>query len=483
MPEQLIIPLDADSVRKLLGNVAGLVKGAPGVEEIGDDYVVVQVPRLFGLGHRRIKLGLKTYEAEEAMLIIMRSGIDSIVIAIDIVDTGEGTHIVVSGGGSGRVAKLVDGMVNTVYRNVSERISAAHPRVEIVDSDNKLAALEEPLPPRTTLVYYDSFTPIRDVPVEAGLRILAIMGIDDYIAEVTDYRGTYLLRMVLRGNRLTGAFAEVAGKKARGQEAISLARRPPGHRVRVRAWSLTGSSEILLYEPELLYEDNGHALYWVGGSARLEHGGLAPNSYIIVDDYEAAIIDPAGGERIMNSIKGVVGDMEQIRYVIATSAEADVTEGLHGLVDLAVRASFMLPSYWAAQLASVNWDIANKVQSLPEQETRIRLGKHDLLIIPSRARGAPVISIYDQASKTLIAGPLLGIVTPPGLWTIRVEDVDDYLDNVKSYVRHTVCPMEFRGWLNRVKKLEIERIATRYGPVLEGRRSVEKLFKALEKIL
>jgi len=481
MPEPLIIPLDAESVKRLLGNAAALLKNAPGVEEVGDDYVVVTVPRLFGLGRRRVKLSLRTYEAQEAVLIVMRSGIDSIVIAMDIVDTGEGTHIVVSGGGSGHVAKLVDDIVEAVRRNVAERIAAAHPKVEIVESDNRLAALEEPLPPRTTLVYYDSFTPVRDVPEEAGLRLLAVMGIDDYLAEVTDYRGVYLARFVLRGNKLTGAYAEIGGKKAYGEEALALARRPPGHRVKVKAWSLTGSSEILLYEPEQIAVKGDHSLYWIGGSAKLEHGGLAPNAYVVTDNYEALIVDPAGGERMVNTVRGIVGDVEQIRYILATSAEADVDEGLRSLADIAIRAAFVLPSYWGAQLTSVNWDLAPRVQMLPERETKIRLGKSELLVIPSRSRGAPVASIYDPVTKTLITGPVLGVVTPPGMWSVRIDNLDDYIDSVKSYVRHTNCSIEFHRWLERIKKLDIEVLAPRYGPILEGRENVKKLLDVLSE--
>ena len=479
MPEPLIIPLDAESVKKLLGNVAALVKGAPGIEEVGDDYVVVSVPRLFGLGRRRVKLSLRVYEAQEAVLIILRSGIDSIVIAMDIVDTGEGTHIVVSGGGSGSVAKLVDGIVDAVRRNVADRINSAHPRIDLVESDNRLAALEEPLPPRTTLVYYDSFTPVRDVPEEAGLRLLAVMGIDDYLAEITDYRGMYLARIVLRGNKLTGAYAEIGGRKARGDEALALARRPPGHRVRVKAWSLTGSSEILLYEPEQIAVKGDHSLYWIGGSAKLEHGGLAPNSYVIVDNYETVIVDPAGGERMAHTVRGIVGDMEQIRYIVATSAEADVDEGLRSLANLAIRAAVVLPSYWGAQLTSVNWDLAPRVQMIPERETRIQVGKNELIVIPSKSRGAAVMSIYDPVTKTLITGPVLGVVTPPGMWSVRIDSLDDYIDSVKSYVRHTNCSIEFHKWLERVRKLDIEILAPRYGPILEGRDNVRRLFDSL----
>jgi len=479
MPEALIIPLDAESVKKLLGNAAALLKNAPGVEEIGDDYIVVVVPRLFGFGKRKVKLTLRTYEAQEAVLIVMRSGIESIVIAMDIVDTGEGTHIVVSGGGSGNVAKLVDQLVNTVRKNVESRISAAHPRIDLVDSDNRLAALEEPLPPRTTLVYFDSFTPVRDVPEEAGLRLLAIMGIDDYLTEITDYRGVYLARFVLRGNKLTGAYAEIGGRKAYGDEALALAKRPPGHRVKVKAWSLTGSSEIMLYEPEQIVSKDSHSLYWIGGSAKLEHGGLAPNTYVIVDNYEAMIVDPAGGERMVNTVRGVIGDMEQLRYVLATSAEADVEEGLRSLADLALRAAFVMPSYWGAQLASVNWDLAPRVQMLPERETKIKLGKTEILVIPSRSRGAPVASVYVPSSKTLITGPVMGVVTPPGMWSVRIDNLDDYIDSVKSYITHTNCSVEFHRWLDRVRRLDIEVLAPRYGPVIEGRDNVKRLLDSL----
>jgi len=273
MSERLIVPLDPESVKKLLGNVTAMLKGAPGVEEIGDDYVVVAVPRLLGLGHRRIKLSLNVYETEEVILLVMRSGVDSIVVAINIIDTGEGTHIVVGGGGSGRVARLVNPIINTIMKSINERIESAKPMVKITEEDNKLAALEQPLPPRATLVYYDSFIPVRDVMLEAALRVVALLGIDDYLVELQDYRGTYLARMVLRGNTVTGAYVKRGSQEARGEQALSIGKHPPGHRVGIRAWSLTGSTEAFLYEPERIAGDEKHAIYWMGGLARLDYGG------------------------------------------------------------------------------------------------------------------------------------------------------------------------------------------------------------------
>ena len=482
MPEKVIVPLDPESVRRLLGNPTSLLKGAPGIEEVGDDYVVVTVPRLFGLGHRRLKLNMSVHETEEVIVIILRSGMDSIVVTIHIIDTGEGAHIVVSGGGSGRVAKMADAVVATINRNIAQKIESSTPTISIVEQDNRLAALQEPLPPKATVVYYDSFTPVRDVPREAALRILALLGIDDYLVELTDYRGVYLVRMVLRGNRITGAYAKWGEQEAVGEQALTLGRRPPGHRVGIRAWSLTGSSEALLYEPDLIAGGEGHALYWFGGQTRLDYGGLAPNSYIIMDDYEAAVIDPVGDDKLLRGVRLVVSDTSQIRYVLVTSLEAGAETGVERLASVLPNASFVSTSYWASQIGLSSRAAAPRIDMLPARETTIRLGKAELLVIPSTVRGASTFSIYDKLTKTLITGPSLGVVTPPGLWSIRSRDLEEYITGAKGYVKYSVCPAEFRSWLDRVSKLDIERIAPRYGPILEGRREVRKLLESLQKI-
>lgn len=479
MSERLIVPLDPESVKRLVGNVAVLLKGAPGVEEIGDDYVIVSVPRLLGLGHRRIKLGLNIYETEEVILIVMRSGVDSIVVAVNIIDTGEGTHIVVGGGGSGRVARLVDSIINAVKKGIMERIEAAKPQVQLTPEDNKLAALQEPLPPRASLVYYDSFTPVRDVPHEAALRVVAMLGIDDYLVELTDYRGTYLARLVLRGNRITGAYAKRGNQEATGEQALALAKHPPGHRVGLRAWSLTGSTEALLYEPELLAGDKNHSIYWVGGPARLDYGGLAPNSYIIVDNYEAAVIDPFGDDRIVRSLRLTVADLSQVKHVVVTSLEAGAESGVELLSRMLPSADFMATSYWASQIASRG--AATRVSMLPSRRSTIKLGKAELLAIPAPARGAATVSIYDKQTATLITGPVMGAVTPPGLWAIRASDLEEYSLAVKDYVFYSVCPREFIAWVDEVMRLDVERLAPRYGPVLEGRREVRSLLEELRR--
>ncbi|ABM80124.1 MBL fold metallo-hydrolase [Hyperthermus butylicus] len=475
---KLIVPLDPESVRKLIGRITDFIKNAKNVEEVGENYVVIRVPRL--IGSRRARLDFKIYETDETVILVAKGRTDSLILAVDIIDTGEGSHIVVSGGGAGGAAKIASDIVKYVAEGIARKIEGTSPKIDLVDADNKLAALEVPLPASTTLVYYDSFTPIRNVAFEAAQRLMALLGYDDYLAEVSDYSGRYLLRMVLRGNRITGLYAEVEGDKFTGDRVLSIAVRPPSYRVRIKAWSLTGSSEAYLYEPEKLFDDNGHQVYWIGGAARLEYGGLAANTYVVVSGYEAAIIDPSGGERLLRAIRNVVADLDEVRYILLSSAEADAMEALDALVARAKKASIAAPAYWVAVLAAYI-TAPGQLQPLPTREVSLQLGDSKLLVIPSRARGAPTLTIYDERSRTLFTGVTLGAVSPPGLWNMYVDDIDTYEEMVRSYVLHTADKTALKEWLERITTLDIEAIAPKHGPIVRGRNMVERILSTIAK--
>ena len=477
---KIIVPLDPESVRKIV-NIVELLKGAEPIEEMGSNYMVVKVPRLARfMGHRRARLEYKLYETDETEILVAKGGVDSLILAIDVVDTGEGAHIVVSGGGAGGAAKIVDSIVRHVAEKLAEKITNSSPVVELTPDDNKLAALTAILPSTATLAYYDSFTPVRNTVLEAAQRVLALLGPDDYFVEVTDYRGSYLLRLVIRGNRITGIYAEVGEEKAEGQRAITLAARPPEHRVRIKAWSLTGSAEMYLFEAEPIYVEENHRVYWVGGVAKPDYGGLMPNTYIVVSGYEALVVDPSGGPRFIRALRNIVQDLDNIRHIVVTAAEADVAVTLSELVEKASHATLHASSYWGSLLAPLLPN-PGQVNLLPARPGSIRLGGGELSIIPSRVRGVATLSLYDPRSRILFAGESLGAVSPPGLWSIYAEELDDYIEMVKSYLEFSADKNALREWLENVASLDISTIAPRHGPLLRGKDKVSKLLQLLSR--
>ncbi len=481
MSERLIIPLDPESVRRIIGSPLSLLEAAPGVEELGDNYAVISVPRILGFGKQRLKVKLSVYETEETMLIIMGRDVDRLIVVVHVIDTGEGSHVVVSSGGSGRLARLATGVSSAVSKAIQSRLEAARPQVEIHSEDNSLAKLEKPLPPEATLVYYDSFTPVRDVPYEAALRVVALLGLDDYLVEVADYYDTYTLRLVLRGNKVTGAHVSRGSLEAVGEQAVNLARNPPGYRVRIRAWSLTGKTRAFIFEPELIAGGKRHGVYRLMGRTQVEYGGLAPNMYMVVSSNEVVVIDPVGDEHVRHAVRLLIHDVEQVKKIVVTSIEAGVEHGVRVLADVLPRATIVSTAYWASQISSLV-EATMPVEPLPLAESKISVGSSELLLIPSRARGVPSLSVYDEKTKTLITGPSIGVVTPPGVWAVRIDSIDEYMAMIKSYVKHTVWPQGFLEWLEKVSKLEVERIAPRYGPVIEGQDNVSKLFNELRKM-
>ncbi len=471
---KIVVPLDPESARKVIGKLPDLLKGAPNVEEVGENYVVLRVPRL--IGSRRARLDFKIYETEETTLLIAKGRVDSLILAVDVVDTGEGAHIVVSGGGAGGAAKIAGRIVKHIAESIAKRLQESTPKTDIEEADNQLAALEKQPPSSTTLVYFDSFTPVHNVVLEAAQRLLALLGFDDYLVEVTDYEGKYLLRMVIRGNKITGLYAEVEADRFRGEQVLSLASRPPSYRVRIRAWSLTGSSEAYLYAPEVIYSNGGHQVFWLGGSSRLEYG-LSSNTYAILSKYEAAVVDPSGGERILRGLRNIIADLDNIHYVILSAAEPDTIEAVGAVTEKAKKSIVLATSYNAAVLASTI--PINRLKPIPLREQVIPLGDTKLHLIPSRAREPPTLTVYDERSRILFTGVTLGAVSPPGLWTLFAEDLTVYEDMMWSYVKYTVNRQALKDWLERVTTLDVEVIAPKHGPILRGKANVERIFSIL----
>jgi hypothetical protein len=471
---KIIVPLDPESARRIIGRIPELLKEADSIEEVGDNYIVVRIPRL--IGSRRARLDYKLYETEDTILFIAKGRVDSLIIAVDVVDTGEGAHIVVSGGGAGGAAKVAGKIVKSVAEAVARRLQEAAPGLAVSEADNQLAALERQPPTSTTLVYFDSFTPVHNVALEAAQRLLALLGFYDYLVEVTDYEGRYLLRMVIRGNKITGLYASVEADKFKGEQVLSLASRPPSYRVKIKAWSLTGSSESYLYAPETIYSNGSHQVYWLGGASKLEYG-LSSNSYAIVSRYEALIFDPSGGERMVRGLRSIVGDMDFIHYIVISAAEPDTVEAVNAIMSKAKKAITIATSYNAAVLASAI--PLSRIKPVSLREQTLPLGNTQLYLIPSKAREPPALTMYDEKSRTLFAGVVLGAISPPGLWRLFVEDLADYEDMLWGYVKHAVDRQALKDWLEKISTLDIEILAPKHGPILKGKANVERILSVL----
>lgn len=472
--EPLVIPLDAESVHSLLRDFSRILSRVEGVEEVGDGYVVLRVPRrlgLFKLGARVMRLDMRLYRLENALVLLLGRGIDSLVVVVSVVNVGEGVHVIVSGGGGGKLSPATGMLVKGIRDAIAEVVEGARPEAGVTASDNELAAEGAHDAP---LVFYDSFTPVRDVLTEAAYRVVAALGPGEYIVEIhgmlREYH--YLARLVIRGRRITGVYAEMDGRRAKGEEALRVAQRPPSHRVRVLAWALEGAPHrARVNAPQPVYEDGGHAVYrlWPGG--RPEYGGLTLNTYVVGSGYEYAVIDPTGPSEWSQMIRGLVGDMEQIRLVVVGDASA-VTQPLLSRLASESPAEVLAPPYSWAQLAAI-LEQPDRVATVPLSGSRARLGRSELRIIPAGSCGG-MLTVYDPVSKTLFTGPVLGFLTPPGVW---YADRRLLRDALRAYLSSTLGHTAIARWVEEVRSLDVERIAPRYGPVVEGRDQVRTVLE------
>lgn len=470
--EPLVVPLDAESIHSLISDFKRVLSRIELVEEVGDGYVVLRVPRRFGilrLGSRPMRLDMHVYRLENALVVLLGRGADSLVLVVSIADVGEGVHIVVSGGGSGRLSPAAGSLVRGVREAIAGVVEEAWPTVSLSGADDELAAAGVQ---DAALVFYDSFTPVKNVLVEAAYRVIAALGPGEYLAEIQGmlHEYYYLARLVIRGRSVTGVYAEMDGHSVRGEDALKTAWKPPSHRVRLLAWALGGQRHrVRVNAPQPVYEEGRHAVYrlWPGG--RPEYGGLTVSTYIVGDGYEYAVVDPAGPAEWSQAVRGLVGDMEQLRLIVAGDASASTYPLLRELY-AASPAQVLAPPYAWAQLAGL-LDQPDRVSAAPLTGGRVRLGRSELHVIPASCCGG-MLSLYDQASRTLFTGPVLGFLLPPGLPYAG----DPVLRRaLRAYLRSTLTPQALGRWLKTVQGLEVERLAPRYGPLVEGVERVKSL--------
>ncbi len=484
LAERIVVPLDPESVRSIVGKVYPFLRLARDVVvDVAEDHIDLRVPRPLGLGHRRVRLGLRVYEFEDAVILIAKGERDSLIITLDIVDTGEGTHVLVTGSASGRVQKVVDELVRAVRTGLESRIGEGRPRVTIIDEDVKLASSGE-VPRGATLVYYDSFTPVSNVVEEAVLRLLSMLGYDDYLVEVTDYAGRYLLRLVVRTKAVTGAYANVRGHTAAGEEAIEVASKPPGARVRVRAWSLTGRGEARIFEPVAVYESQEHRVYWLGFTGASETT-VTPSQYLVVDGEEAALVG-CGGQasraRLWRVLRGLLPDMESLRYIFASTGSPDNLSGLSWLLEKLPSATLVAGYPYARVLGELEAKPRRLVE-VGERGAQVKLGSTELSLLPAyRVTWTPGYSIYDPASRILFTGPAVGAITPPGLWKVFLEEPGEARTMVEAYMsRALASPRRLLEWLARIRGFEVEALALSHGTIIRGR-AVQEVLHALEQL-
>jgi len=216
-----------------------------------------------------------------------------------------------------------------------------------------------------------------------------------------------------------------------------------------------------LDSPTCLFEQNGHAVYWLGIP---ELSIYRTNSYLIRDDNAVFIVDPGNRaffSRVKNRVAQII-DPEKVTDMILSHQDPDVSASMVEWLDVnpemtvhtSPRAQVLLPYYGCSA-----YNYADN-----EQQPALTLPSGaELRFIPAPFLHFPgAFATYDVASGCLFSGDVFASLNVgTNLW---VENFDAHIGNMEMFhTEYMASNIAARGFIRRLAGLKINAILSQHG--------------------
>ncbi|MBN1198088.1 MAG: MBL fold metallo-hydrolase [Bacteroidales bacterium] len=219
--------------------------------------------------------------------------------------------------------------------------------------------------------------------------------------------------------------------------------------------------------PTVLFQDDGHAIYWLGVP---EATAFRSNTYLIVDQNEAIIVDPGGVDHfefVQNRVSQILPP-ERVVAQILSHQDPDVAASFPLWVDVnpyikviaSSRALTLLNHFRDCRYESLN--------SIDHPEYKFNSGKV-IRFIPSPFLHSPAaFTTYDPFSKFLFSGDIWAAVDME--WKLVVEDFSTHRLKLNLFhLDFMASGKAARGFIERIRELEIDAILPQHGSIIPVR--------------
>lgn len=216
--------------------------------------------------------------------------------------------------------------------------------------------------------------------------------------------------------------------------------------------------------PTLLYEEEGHAIYWLGIA---EESAFRCNCYLLRDGDCGILIDP-GSRRHFAQIRERVAQVmppESLTGMVICHQDPDVAASMVDWLALqpaltvftSPRANVLLPYYGSA--AYDYYDIeARPEYSLPS-------GRQLRFIPAPFLHFAGAFTTYDVASRALFSGDIWGAIDTD--WQLMVSDFTEHAAKMNLFnTEYMASNLAARGFLHRLDGVDIRAILPQHGSVI-----------------
>lgn len=215
-----------------------------------------------------------------------------------------------------------------------------------------------------------------------------------------------------------------------------------------------------------------------------EGGMVQANQHVIVSDGEAMILDP-GGHKVYTKLIAQLSPVArppQIKHILFSHQDPDIIAAANGWL-MMTDATAHLPGLWTRFLQHFGIDdlVIKRVEPIPEEGQRVKLGSCELKIIPAHFLHSPGnAQLYDPVARILYSGDLgASISAPYG----EVTDFDAHLPYIEDFHRRYMPSSDvLKAWVRMVRSLDVEIIAPQHGALYRGKAMIERFISWLETL-
>ncbi|WP_373072786.1 MBL fold metallo-hydrolase [Sulfurimonas sp.] len=236
---------------------------------------------------------------------------------------------------------------------------------------------------------------------------------------------------------------------------------------------------------KILYDDGTHkCVMFSFDDEELGDSFLSVNQYLIIQKDSAVLVDP-GSEAIFDELYDAVSryiDVQKIKFVFLSHQDPDVSGSITQWA-MSTKAKFVLSSLWVRFMSHYGFLEMTRIIPLNDKGAKLNFGADYLEFVPAHFLHSPGnFSLYDSRSKILFSGDIgAAIVTSMGEYK-KVEDFDSHVKYLEAFHKRYMGSNKLcRAWVNRVKALELSKIAPQHGFVFEDENS-EKFLDWLENL-
>ncbi|OYT15805.1 MAG: MBL fold metallo-hydrolase [Bacteroidetes bacterium 4572_77] len=246
--------------------------------------------------------------------------------------------------------------------------------------------------------------------------------------------------------------------------------------------ALNVSIEDLLHKPTLLFDDkNGHQIYWLGIN---EETAFRCNTYLIVDNEEAFIVDP-GSRMYFEFVKQRVLDiipLKQLKGMILCHQDPDVAGSSIDWLELnpkllvvsSDRTNVLLPHYGIKDYDFYSIGLENNFRYQFSSGHILQFIEAPFLHFPG------AFTIFDKESQFLLSGDIWAALDID--WKLVIDDFDSHTMKLDLFhLDYMASNVAARGFAMKIQDMKIEAILPQHGSIIPKKFVVDAI-KYLEEL-